>query len=133
MCRSPRLELRFAVNTNVGFLAAYRATSMPGVGRVGQAASGAEETLGSPLRILKRSVDKRLAPNSTAPLMRLLPNLGRQAPLRDFANPRISLEDQFTGPMRSFLKVRCIRGQDLPACDLLAEHPDRSHLWKLAP
>src|SRR5258708_35537154 len=102
-------------------------------GRIGQAASGAEETLGSPLRILKRSVDKRLAPNSTAPLMRLLPNLGRQAPLRNFANPRISLEEQFTGPKRSFLKVRCIRGQDLPACDLLAEHPHRSHLWKLAP
>lgn len=50
---------------------------------------------------------------------------------RHFPDSRIALSNQLAGTNGALLKIGGVRGQKLPARDLLAENGDGSHVWKI--
>jgi hypothetical protein len=50
---------------------------------------------------------------------------------RHLADSRIPGDDEFAGSQRGLLEIRRIGWKDLPACDLLPEYLNRSHVRKL--
>lgn len=44
---------------------------------------------------------------------------------------QIAMENQLAGTHNARLKIGGIRRQELPACDVLAEEGDGSHVWKI--